>query len=800
MKKGALVFSIIFSIFVFSTCSTVDSSPGGNVSSLEESRISALAALGRMEAAFSGPMYEGNGGEGITLAVFAPEAQGDVPAYLPLYIQNLLNNNFSKFTAVTIFDRQNLDRIITEQNIAAGGRFSDRDFISIGNLTNSRYLLFGSIQRLPGDNFSLRLWITDSTSGESRHDFMRDAPRTRLEGSGALINEATLDLLEQMGIRLSEAGRRSLLMGNMLAAQAEAGFARGIAAEAAGSQVEALLNFSQSIAFDHSQFEALSRLNILSTNISGGAIGQRILNDVEARNSWLEAFTETTGFFNAHPPFEITFDPNLVQEGEIDYMRRSPTVNIGMRIALTPSEAAFGALNALLEGLENTGRREPWGFSGWPLEDLRPRARGTVVFEGRRSFNFRVEAALLNETGRAISRSNITLSSGTINFSPGDTRVSVPDGDAGLMRFANVRAEDLTPSLTIVITAVNGIPSQRLSSTGYIRIVAGDLEQSYIFAGAGLPPLPSGRASLSPQVQAILAAREQELVALERRGSSITESREASALARELRTMEIVRAYSDLVRDRGDNATLFEVNGIFIPTNIYGQPMNGVKMLGLEMDGVVGYNSETDAVIFVSYMTPEFYSIRVGSRILLPAPSSAFEIIEGGQGIITGGNSMLNLFDEDGIFRAVHRAPATRGIRFRSGVTGLQRSEEQRDAGYKLTVVFEVLQGELGDIMGYPRIYRTRIRSFQPADIVRDIREAGARRVEYDSPYQFDFHPDVGMGINVINVSSILAVDGVPTSFIAMDRDGIETRARIRIQGMQHIEALRAFVARQQVQ
>jgi hypothetical protein len=46
------------------------------------------------------------------------------------------------------------------------------------------------------------------------------------------------------------------------------------------------------------------------------------------RRSWLAAFKETTAFFNEHPPFEITFDPSLIKEGETDY--KHDTVNLAM--------------------------------------------------------------------------------------------------------------------------------------------------------------------------------------------------------------------------------------------------------------------------------------------------------------------------------------------------------------------------------------------------------------------------------------------------------------------------------------
>jgi len=437
--------------------------------------ISARGALGRLETATSGPLFTGNGGENIRLAILAPQVQGEVPAYLPIYIQGLLNNNFNRYSAINLIDRQNLDRIISEQNLAASGSYSDNDFVKIGNLTNAQYFLFGTIQKLSGDRYSLQLSITDSSTGVRKANFMKDGPLTQLEGRGTLINEATADILAQLGIQLTEAGKQTLLAGNTSAVKAEAGLARGITAQAGGSEVEALFNFTQAITFDPSQIEALSRLNTLSSTISGGTISQRILNDIQARDIWLETFKETTRFFNDHPPFEIIFDPNLIQIGQTDYTKR--TANIGMRIALDSSQAGFDALNALSEGLEKTGKRRDWGFSGWPLMDVSPKAMGTVVFGGKRSFSYKVDAALINENNKTIGNSSIILTTETINFSDGNIRVTPPTSVEGVVSFPNVKAEDLTPILTIVIVAVNGISSQELNASGYMKIETGDLEQ-----------------------------------------------------------------------------------------------------------------------------------------------------------------------------------------------------------------------------------------------------------------------------------------------------------------------------------
>jgi len=355
MENRTLIILLFPSVFLFFCASEVmgQSSNSGGMNT-------AKGSIGKREVAPSGPMYTGNGGSNIRLAVLAPEVQGSIPDYLPLYIQGLLNNNIKKFSAVNLIDRQNLNRIIAEQNIAASGRFSDKDFVSIGNLTNTQYFLFGTIQKLSGNKYSLQLSVTEASTGVRKASFMKDGTSAQFEENGAIINEATAELLEQLGIQLTAVGKQALLTGNTVTALAEAGLAKGITAQAGGAEIRALFNFAQAVSFDPSQIEALSRLSALSTSISGGTISQRIINDIQARDKWLEVFKETAKFYNEHPPFEIIFDPSLVQIGETDYVKR--TANLGMRIALDPSEAGFKAINTLLEGLEKTGRRNQWVF------------------------------------------------------------------------------------------------------------------------------------------------------------------------------------------------------------------------------------------------------------------------------------------------------------------------------------------------------------------------------------------------------------------------------------------------------
>ena len=473
MKNFArIVFITLISILFFSCVSAPAQNTTGD--NLENNGITAQGTFGGQESDPDEPMFMGDGGSNVRLAILAPEISGDIPAYLPVHVQGLLNNIFNRYSAINIIDRQNLDRIIYEQDLAAGGRFSDRDFVTIGNLANTQYFLFGNIQRLSSGRYSLQLSITEAGTGIRRATFMMEASLEQFEGRAVLINQAALDLLTQMGIILTETGRRTLLQGNTSVVMSEGQMARGITALMEGDELGAFFSITQAMTFDPSNLEAFSRLSVISSNIIDGTISERIVNDILARDRWVEVFKETASFFNDHPPFEIIFDPKLIQIGETDFARR--TANIGMRISLDPSQAGFGALNSLLEGLEQTNRREAWGFSGWPLMDLTPRERDTVVFNGRRNFSFRVDVQLINDYGIILGNSSISLNTEQIRFSPGDKIIVPPQSIDSIVVFSNIRAEDLTPRLTISILGVNGISSRDIAASGFMRIDTGDLE------------------------------------------------------------------------------------------------------------------------------------------------------------------------------------------------------------------------------------------------------------------------------------------------------------------------------------
>ena len=81
MKRYSVILLSILIIASYSACSSAGGVSEGALFTDYSTDISARAAVGRLEEAFSGPLYEGDGGKDLRLAVLAPELQGGCCAF-----------------------------------------------------------------------------------------------------------------------------------------------------------------------------------------------------------------------------------------------------------------------------------------------------------------------------------------------------------------------------------------------------------------------------------------------------------------------------------------------------------------------------------------------------------------------------------------------------------------------------------------------------------------------------------------------------------------------------------------------
>jgi TolB-like protein len=126
----------------------------------------------------TGPLFTGNGGKGITIAVPAPSLQGGgrADAWMPQLLQDLITGDLARYSAMTVLDRLNESLVLAEQELSASGNYSDDDYIAMGRLANAKYIAAGTIQRLSG-RYSVSFRINDTETNAIRASFFK---RSRL--------------------------------------------------------------------------------------------------------------------------------------------------------------------------------------------------------------------------------------------------------------------------------------------------------------------------------------------------------------------------------------------------------------------------------------------------------------------------------------------------------------------------------------------------------------------------------------------------------------------------------------------
>jgi hypothetical protein len=406
--------------------------------------------------------FAGEGRRGMRLTVLPPGDNGLGPTeqYLVSLVQGSVTGDFNKYSAITVLDRQNLDTILEEQNLSLSGNFSGDDYISIGRLTNTQYILAGSITKT-GNSYILEFGVSNVETGEQKASFPpRTCTAAELQGLSA-VKDATEDLLSQLGVILTPEGKTALHKTRKSAVEAETALSRGITAQKSGAIVEALNYYYDAVSFDSSLAEAGERLSVLSSAVVSGNIGKNVRNDIQRRNEWKKILGEAETFFTAHRPWEFVYEPVLKQE-DIDYKKE--TVDLSFPAKLVPT-TGLETIKNIRQGLKATGKARKWGFSGdWPAGDY-------WIDEDRNNFFWKpigINAALINNAEKIIA-----VCQDSFRIVHSDR--SAPHGfyvyGDGNIKFSGVNVNDITDNLTIKIT---GMDAESAGSTGYIKITAAE--------------------------------------------------------------------------------------------------------------------------------------------------------------------------------------------------------------------------------------------------------------------------------------------------------------------------------------
>jgi len=423
--------------------------------------------------------WTGDGGKGKSITILPPRGSGlaENQAYLPDLVANELVSNFGSFSAMTLFDRVNNQRQYDE---LLSGYYADDDKAGwdLGHLASTDYMLLGTITRT-SSGYALQLTVNRNSDKTTLATYSGTSSIVELDNLLG-VRRASLDLLKKMGVQVTAQAQTELARAATVdQVNALTAMAQGINAQRQGTEVAALTYFFQAAAFDASLVEAVSRTNVLSTNISTGNIGANVRNDIAWFDGWKAKLTETETFIsdmlrNTSPQRSLWYSSDIrEEEAARDYTKRTTELRID---AVLHTQAAFPVsvqktVQAVYDGLQTTKRAQAWKLDGWPRQGV------TNANPFNRTWGSMIPIAfeVLNGQGAVIGRQTVEMDS---RFSFYGTRLEGPGTAFATVRFTGVRADDIQYPLSIRIASINGLKPEEAGISQIAPMSAGEIQVS----------------------------------------------------------------------------------------------------------------------------------------------------------------------------------------------------------------------------------------------------------------------------------------------------------------------------------
>ncbi|MDR1178844.1 MAG: hypothetical protein LBK64_08445 [Spirochaetaceae bacterium] len=385
-----------------------------------------------------GPYYIGDGGAGLRLAIMEIEGVEVGDRWLLSLIQGVLISDFRNYTeALAIDSRRNTG---DASSLPAGART-----IITGKLTATGSYVY-----------ILNLSATDVERGIVKATHAATVTAAQLV-SLSVIKAASLDLMRQLDIQLTDAGVKALETVDPREREAEIALARGIQADKSGNTIESLSYLYNAVSYDPSLEDALSLLELMAGDLAAGRGGEVLRGDFSNRENWKKILDNFEAFYAEHPPFEVIFVPLVNAKGATDY--DTGTVVLQFRATMRESpefETMNKVLKLILEGLKKSGQQETWGFANWPYR--------SPLFRKARTYSFSAE--LVNENDDVLDTTFFDLS-GRMVVMRGKVRA-----DSTQNRDFSFRAVDIKQLVGeyVRITTIDDMKIEESQEAGYVKI------------------------------------------------------------------------------------------------------------------------------------------------------------------------------------------------------------------------------------------------------------------------------------------------------------------------------------------
>jgi TolB-like protein len=292
-------------------------------------------------------LFNGEGGKGIVIAVPTPGIRGGgtQDAWMPQLFQDLITGDLARFSAMTVLDRSNETLSRAEQQQSLSGDYSETDYIRIGNITNSKYIVAGSILKV-SETYTVSFRINNVETNEIQATFSKQYTYQDIE-KGLAAKEAARELLFGMGVELTADGEATLLAITETQVRSTAQLARGMTAEKNGNIVEALAFLSDALDTNTTRTEANRHIQTFFVNISTSNIRDRINYASTQKEKWEKIFADLKIYIRENLPIFI-YDFSKVED-TINTTIKNVRFKVSPGIKVVPNRAVLMVYKTILD-------------------------------------------------------------------------------------------------------------------------------------------------------------------------------------------------------------------------------------------------------------------------------------------------------------------------------------------------------------------------------------------------------------------------------------------------------------------
>ena len=303
--------------------------------------------------------YEGDGGKGISIEVVQPKITGNVTdesKWFPNFAANMIHDDMEKYSAITMIDSTNIDvqMEIDDRNLNSG-MFEGASDLSYKTAQNT---LFINLAVTPaGYNLSVR--VNQSNTSKASHNKNYSVSDMN---SGLALKTATADILEQMGVKLTDQGKKELLAVETSKGTIEAQKlnAQAKLAEENGNNLVALTYLVQAKKSDAKLTRTSNALGKLSAMVASGNVGEKARNQIQLRKEFIKLLEETEKYFKEECPFYFVYNPEP-KLGKVDYEKE--WMQIGFKCRVFTDLSAYTLAHTIRASFEKMPDYDNWGLS-----------------------------------------------------------------------------------------------------------------------------------------------------------------------------------------------------------------------------------------------------------------------------------------------------------------------------------------------------------------------------------------------------------------------------------------------------